>query len=118
MQLTRALNPRATPIESVSGQRRSHSAKLVAHGGSKEAVAEINAYIAIRDIYLAEAEEVASDATLYRAGVANDLVATCVKPARSPYEAQHLPEAEAVRERARCETVKARLAELARATAA
>lgn len=78
----------------------------------KYAVDEINAYIAIRDTSLAEAEELPTAAKIHRADVANDFVETCLKPSRPPYEAQYLPEADAVRERKRCKAVKVRLAEL------
>jgi hypothetical protein len=97
----------------VSKEGLRKSPKPAERNSSKETVAEINAYIAIRDMYLAEAEEVTTDTTLHRVCVANDLVATYLKPARSPYEAQHLPEADAARERKRCEAVKVRIAELA-----
>ena len=72
-------------------------------------VDEINAYVAIRDIALAEAEKDPSAINLERARIANDFVKNCLKPARSPYESQHLPEADAVRERGRCQAVKVRL---------
>ena len=80
--------------------------------GSKYAVGEIKAYIAIRDELLLEAEEASTRAKLDSVVVANDFVATCLKPARPPYEAQYLPETDAVRERARCEAVKNRVAQL------
>ena len=73
-------------------------------------VDEINAYVAIRDIALAEAEKEPNSVNLERARIANDFVANCLKPARSPYEAQHLPETDAVRERGSCQDVNVRLA--------
>ena len=85
--------------------------------GSAYSVAEINAYIAIRDQLLAEAEELHSSTKLASTALANDFVEGCLKPARSPYEAQFLPESDAVRERKRCEVVRERIAEL-RQTAA
>lgn len=72
-------------------------------------VDEINAYVAIRDIALAEVEKEASSVNLERARIANDFVENCLKPARSPYEGQHLPEIDAARERGRCQAVKVRL---------
>ena len=72
-------------------------------------VDEINAYVAIRDIALAEAEKEPNSVNLERARIANDFVENCLKPARSPYEAQHLPEPDAARERERCQAVKVRL---------
>ena len=72
-------------------------------------VDEINAYIAIRDIALGEAEKEPNSVNLERLRIANDFVKDCLKPARSPYEAQHLPETDAARERERCRDVRVRL---------
>jgi hypothetical protein len=72
-------------------------------------VDEINAYVAIRDIALAEVEKDPSSVNLERVRIANDFVENCLKPARSPYESQHLPETDAARERGRCQAVKVRL---------
>ena len=80
--------------------------------GSVYSVAEINAYIAIRDQLLAEAEELHSGAKISSTALANDFVEGCLKPARSPYEAQCLPESDAVRERKRCEVVRDRIEQL------
>jgi hypothetical protein len=71
---------------------------------------EIRAYGVIRDLALAEAEKVTNTLNLQRARIANDFVENALKPVRGPYEAQHLPEGDAVRERQRCEAVKVRLA--------
>ena len=73
-------------------------------------VDEINAYAVIRDIAVAEAEKEPSSVNLERARIANDFVKNCLKPARSPYNRQHLPEIDAARERGRCHAVKVRLA--------
>lgn len=80
-------------------------------------LAEINAYIAIRDGLLAEAEQTHNPAKIESTKVANDFVAGCLKTARSPYHDQALPEADAARERARCENVRSRVAELQAAIA-
>lgn len=85
---------------------------LSSNFGSVYSVAEINAYIAIRDQLLAEAEETHSNAKLASAALANDFVEGCLKPARLPYEAQCLPESDAMRERKRCEAVREQLAQL------
>jgi hypothetical protein len=85
--------------------------------GSAYTVAEINAYIAIRDQLLAEAEEIRTASKLASTGLANDFVLGCLQPARSPYEAQFLPETDAVRERTRCEAVRNRIAQLRNAAA-
>jgi hypothetical protein len=79
---------------------------------SKYIVDEINAYIAIRDGLMVEAEQLRTHAKLDSVIVANDFVETCLKPPRPTYKAQHLPETEAVRERKRCQAVKARVNEL------
>ena len=76
------------------------------------AVAEIHAYIAARNLLLREAEENTTEANLRRATAANEFAENCLRPARSPYEAQSLPEDEAARERQHCKAVKVRLAEL------
>ena len=80
--------------------------------GSVYSAAEINAYIAIRDQLLAEAEEVHSSAKIASTALANDFVEGCLKPGRTPYEAQCLPESDAVRERERCESVRERIDKL------
>ena len=80
--------------------------------GSAYSVAEINAYIAIRDQLLAVAEKLYSSAKLTSTALANDFVEGCLKPARTPYEAQCLPESDAVRERKRCEAVRDRIEQL------
>ena len=85
--------------------------------GSVYSIAEIHAYIAIRDQLLSEAEEARTQAKLASTTLANDFVLGCLKPARSPYEAQCLPETDAVRERQRCEAIRERIAQL-RASAA
>jgi hypothetical protein len=72
-------------------------------------VDEINAYVVIRDIALAEAEKDPSSVNFERVRIANEFVENCLKPARSPYESQHLPETDAARERGRCQAVKVRL---------
>jgi hypothetical protein len=79
---------------------------------SKYAVEEINAYIAVRDGLLVEAEEITTRARLDRVTIANEFVETCLRPARSPYEAQCLVETDAIRERKRCAAVKVRIAQL------
>jgi hypothetical protein len=80
--------------------------------GSAYSVAEINAYIAIRDQLLSEAEEQCTDAKIASTALANDFVEGCLKPGRSPYEAQCLSESDAHRERKRCESVRTRIAQL------
>ena len=80
--------------------------------GSVYSAAEINAYISIRDELLAEAEELHTKAKLAATELANDFVVGCLKPRRSPYEAQFLPESDAIRERERCEAVRDRIAQL------
>ena len=112
MRLTQPLGPaRVFPKANYQKFPRK-SAKTLEVNHSKYIVDEINAYIAIRDSLLAEAEEVSSCAKLDSLSVANDFVETCLRPPRPAYKAQHLPEAYATRERKRCQAVKIRLAEL------
>lgn len=70
---------------------------------------EIRAYATIRDLALAEAEQITNPLNLERARIANDFVENALKPARPPYESQHFLEGDAARERQRCEAVKVRL---------
>ena len=94
------------------GKRESRPANLTPEFGSAYSVAEINAYIAIRDQLLEEAEKFHSSTKLASTQLANDFVEGCLKPARAPYETQCLPEPDAIRERKRCEAVRARIEKL------
>jgi hypothetical protein len=76
------------------------------------AVEEIQAYIVIRDGLLSEAEKKPTSELLRRLSIANDFVENCLKPTRSPYEAECLPEVDAAPERQRCQTVRVRVAKL------
>jgi len=101
----------SSPIKfpSRSKLRKTRSTKRI---GSVNVIAEIKAYIAIRDGLLAEAEQLKTQAKIDSLAVANDFVQSCLKAARLPYESQCLPEADALRERKRCEGVRSRIAEL------
>src|SRR4029077_3255696 len=79
---------------------------------SEYVIGEINAFIAIRDELLAEAEEKKTESKLESLIVANNFVESVLTPARSPYDVQFLPEPDAKRERKRCEQVKQRVANL------
>jgi hypothetical protein len=107
MQLARELS-KALP----KANARKCARTVAPPAGSTETIAEINAYIAIRDDLLAEAEQIRTRAKIDSLVVANDFVEKCLKPARPPYEGQCLPPGEAIRERKRCEVVKGRIAEL------
>jgi hypothetical protein len=102
--------PTATKADASTPQQT--AVKPPPRNPTKHAHAEIHAYIAIRDRLLTEAEEVPNNSALRRVVIANDVVEIFLKPARKPYEAQHLPEDEAIHERERCEAVKNRIAEL------
>lgn len=80
--------------------------------GPKETIAEINAYIAIRDGLMVEAEQIRTNAKVDSLAVANDFVVACLRTPRPPYQEQCLPEASAAQERIRCEQVKTRIVEL------
>lgn len=106
----------SSTLPAAKGKSRS-TPTITSAFGSAYSVAEIQAYIAIRDQLLAEAEQLHTSAKLASTALANDFVEGCLKPARAPYEAQCLSESDAVRERKRCETVRDRIAQL-RKTAA
>jgi hypothetical protein len=80
------------------------------YAANQAAVDEINAYIAVRDGLVDETEAAPTSARLDRLAAANEFVVNCLKPARSPYEAQCLSEMEAARERKRCEAVQTQIA--------
>jgi hypothetical protein len=98
-----------TKLASESKLRKSKPARSI---DALNAIAEIKAYIAIRDGLLAEAEQLKTQEKIDSLAVANDFVQSCLKTARPPYESQYLPEPDAVRERKRCEAVRYRIAEL------
>lgn len=104
------------PLELIStkpAKRESRSTPTIAPDfGSVYSVSEINAYIAIRDQLLDEAEKLHSTAKIASTALANDFVEGCLRPGRSPYEAQCLSESDAIRERSRCEAVRERLTQL------
>lgn len=79
---------------------------------SQYAIAEINAYITIRDDLLEEAGKVPTCAKLDSVAVANDFVETCLRPPRPSYKTQHLSQAEAAREQMRCNQIRERIVEL------
>jgi hypothetical protein len=73
---------------------------------------EIHSYLAARDLLFRAADSNSTEANLRCAWAANEFAESCLRPARAPYHAQALPEAEAARERRRCTSVRLRLAEL------
>jgi hypothetical protein len=75
-------------------------------------ISEIDAFIAIRDYLLTEAEVSKTLERVNRASLANEVVEMCLRPPRHPYEAQCLPEADAIRERKHCQAAKSRIAKL------
>jgi len=83
-----------------------------AQADSKEARAEIQAYAAIRDLLLNDAEVTTTTESLRRATIANEFVENCLQPPRSPYQAQHLESRQAARELERCCVAKMRIATL------
>lgn len=80
--------------------------------GSYDPIAEMNAFIVIRDELLAEAEEVPTCAKLDSVAVANDFIEASLRPSPPAYEAQNLTAADATREQKRCQDVKDRIIEL------
>ena len=75
-------------------------------------IEEIYTFIAIRDYLLTEAEASKTREQINRVSLANEVVETCLRPARHPYEAQFLPEADAIRERKRCQAAESQIAKL------
>lgn len=110
MQLTQPPLRTVFLPRNISQKRLTQPAKPSNFRMTSYVVDEIHAYAVIRDIAVAEAEKEPSSVNLERARIANDFVKNCLKPARPPYEAQHLPEIDAARERGRCRAVKVRLA--------
>jgi len=102
----------SSTISAAKPEARRSATTLSPTFGSAYTVAEINAYIAIRDQLLAEAEDLRTASKIASTVLANDFVQGCLQPARSPYDAQYLPETDAVRERKRCEAVRNRIAQL------
>lgn len=84
---------------------------------SQQAHDEIGAYIAIRNILLADAEKSPTSEAIASLAAANDVVETCLQPACPTYQAQHLSETDAVRESKVCQKVKQRIAQLSAAVA-
>jgi hypothetical protein len=87
------------------------SASLASSEANSVAV-EIHSYLAARNLLLREAEKNTTEINLRRVAAANAFAENCLRPGRSPYETQALPEEEAERERRHCQSVKLRLAEL------
>ena len=103
-----ATKPRQRPSRSDSSASHSAARDRASHG----ALEEINAYIAVRDRLLEEAEQGLTESALERLILANRFLASCLKPAPAPYHAQSPPEAEAMRELKRCHTIDARIAKM------
>jgi hypothetical protein len=105
--------PLATNLSLPAANPKSRATpELNSQFGSAYSIAEINAYIGIRDQLLAEAEKVHTSAKIASVVLANDFVEGCLKPGRSPYDTQCLAETDAQRERKRCAAVRDRLAQL------
>lgn len=113
MQITQPQPPRPlTLIQESASKNFRQSITEMEPLGSQHASSEINAYIAIREDLLAEAEQVPTCAKLDSVAVANDFVETCLRSPRPAYKAQHLPPVEAISEQKRCEEVRDRIVQL------
>ncbi|MEP6809401.1 MAG: hypothetical protein ABI992_04100 [Chthoniobacterales bacterium] len=106
------LNPALTLRPRIVTRSVTRTTAVRSSTSASQANAEIHAYIAARDLALVEAERNPSALTLNRAFLANQLVANCLQPVRSPYQAQSLGENEAARERQRCENAAGRISVL------
>lgn len=80
--------------------------------GSEKVRNEVQAYAVIRDLLVSEAEDNTSVKSLSRAAMANEFVESCLRPPRSPWQAEYLEPGEAARERERCDAAKMRIAAL------
>jgi hypothetical protein len=109
--LTKAMQT-LSPLHSAKTISVKKQSSVAPDGGATVASPEIHSYLAARDLLLREADANPTEANLRRASAANEFAESCLRPARSPYQAQALPEAEAARERLRCNSVKVRLAQL------
>ena len=89
-----------------------------ARDASQPARDELNAFIAVRDILLTDAEKSPTSKTIASVVTANDFVENCLqKNAGSHYDGQSLPESDTIRERKVCDEVKQRIARLRAAVA-
>jgi hypothetical protein len=79
---------------------------------SRYAIDEINAYVAVRDELLEEAEQNPTGVGIERLILANNFVANCMRPTRHPYVTQYLPDVDAVRELKQCHAVDAQIAKM------
>ena len=79
---------------------------------SQFAVEEVNAYIAVRDGLLKEAEQSPSAQSIERLKMANEFVVSCLRPAKQPYALQAIPELDAARELKRCHSIATRVTKL------
>jgi hypothetical protein len=105
--------PLATNLTLPAANPKARTAStLSSNFGSAYSIAEINAYIAVRDQLLAEAERLHTSAKIASAVLANDFVEGCLQPVRSHYNDRWLPETDADRERKRCAAVRERIAQL------
>src|SRR5437660_9887351 len=102
----------SSTIPAAKSESRRSATTLSPTFGSAYTVAELNAYIAIRDHLLAEAEEIRTASKLASTVLAHDFVLDCLQPARTPYEAQSLAVTDAIRERQPCEIVRDRIAQM------
>jgi len=97
-------------------QSRLGASQVSEPASSAYVIGEINTFIAIRDYLLTDAEASKTREQISRANLANQVVETCLRPPRHPYEAEFLPEADAIRERQRCQVAKSRIAKLRAST--
>jgi len=112
MQANAESKPPATSSAAPAKVIPTPAANSTRQSGSSQAFEELYAYVAIRDSLLAEAEDIMTGAKLDSVSIANEFVETCLRLSRAPYQAQHLPAADAARERKRCEAVTLRITKL------
>ena len=104
------------PQTTSRSQSRLGGSKVSEPASSAYVIGEINTFIAIRDYLLTDAEASKTREQISRASLANQVVEKCLRPPRHLYEAQFLPEADAIRERQRCQVARSRIAKLRTST--
>ena len=107
-----AMDLALSPAKTHSKNLRKPATAVPRGDASRYAVDEINAYIAVRDGLLEEAEQTLTEASIQRLVLANTFVANCMRPTRHPYITQCLPDVDTVRELKECHAVDLRIMEL------
>jgi hypothetical protein len=107
----RAMDLAPSPVKNRKNDQKSATA-VTRQNASRYAIDEINAYIAVRDGLLEEAEQNPTGVGIERLILANNFVANCMRPTCHPYITQCLPDVDSVRELKQCHAVDAQIVKL------